>query len=46
MATIGNTGMTFADIAKRQEPDYKSIAQIAEVLNNQNDILKFLPRIS
>lgn len=43
MATIGNEALTFADIAKRLEPDMKEIAQVVEVLNNQNDILKFLP---
>lgn len=43
MAVIGNDVLTFADIAKRMEPDMKEVAKIVEVLNNQNDILKFLP---
>jgi len=43
MSTIGNDALTFADIAKRMTPDMKDIAAVVEVLNNQNDILKFLP---
>lgn len=43
MATIGNDALTFADIAKRMDPNLKDIAQVVEVLNQQNDILKFLP---
>jgi hypothetical protein len=43
MATIGNDVLTFADIAKRMDPNMEDVASIVEVLNNQNDILKFLP---
>lgn len=43
MATIGNDALTFADIAKRMDPNMKDIAQVVEVMNHQNDILKFLP---
>lgn len=43
MATLGTNVMTLADIAKRMDPNLKDLAAIVEVLNNQNDILKFLP---
>lgn len=43
MATIGNDALTFADLAKRMDPNMKDVAQVVEVLNQQNDILKFLP---
>lgn len=43
MATIGNSVFTFADLAKRMDPNMKDVALVVEVLNNQNDILKFLP---
>ena len=43
MATIGNDVFTFADLAKRMEPNLEEIAAVVEVLSQQNDILKFLP---
>lgn len=43
MATIGNDALTFTDIAKKMDPNMKDVAKVVEVLNNQNDILKFLP---
>jgi hypothetical protein len=43
MATIGTELFTFADLAKRMDPNMQDIANVVEVLNNQNDILKFLP---
>jgi len=43
MAVIGNDVLTFSDIAKRMDPNMQDIANVVEVLNNQNDILKFLP---
>lgn len=43
MSVIGNDVFTFADLAKRMDPNMQNIASVVEVLNNQNDILKFLP---
>lgn len=43
MATIGNDVFTFADLAKRMDPNLEDIAAVVEVLSQQNDILKFLP---
>lgn len=43
MATIGNDVFTFADLAKRMDPNLQDVANVVEVLSQQNDILKFLP---
>lgn len=43
MATLGNDVFTFADLAKRMDPNMEDVAGVVEVLNEQNDILKFLP---
>lgn len=43
MATIGNDVFTFADLAKRLDPNLQDVAAVVEVLSQQNDILKFLP---
>jgi len=43
MATIGNDVFTFADLAKRMDPNLSDVASVVEVLSQQNDILKFLP---
>lgn len=43
MATLGTNVFTFADIAKRLDPNLKDVANVVEVLAAQNDILKFLP---
>lgn len=43
MATIGNDVFTFADLAKRMDPNLQDVAAVVEVLSQQNDILKFLP---
>lgn len=45
MATLGTDALTLADIAKQLDPNLKDVAAIIEVLNQQNDILKFLPWI-
>lgn len=42
MATIGNTALTLADWAKRQDPDLKQ-ARIIEMLNQKNPILMDMP---
>lgn len=43
MAVLTSNTMTLADIAKRMDPNLKDIANVVEVLQAQNDILKFLP---
>jgi len=43
MTTLGNNVFTFADLGKRLDPNMEDVAAVVEVLNNQNDILKFLP---
>lgn len=43
MATLGTDVLTFADIAKRMDPNLKDIANVVEVLSEQNDILQVLP---
>lgn len=43
MATLGTNVLTFSDIAKRMDPNLKDIANVVEVLHDQNDILKVLP---
>lgn len=44
MAIIGNTALTLADWAKRQDPDLKQ-ARIIEMLNQKNPILLDMPFI-
>lgn len=43
MATLGTDVFTFADLAKRLDPNLEDVASVVEVLSEQNDILKFLP---
>jgi len=43
MPTIGTNYFTFADLAKRMDPNLKDVAGVVEVLSQSNDILKFLP---
>lgn len=43
MATTGTDVVTLSDIAKRLDPSLKDVANVVEVLAQQNDILKVLP---
>lgn len=43
MSTIGNTVVTLTDWAKRVDPDGKGVAQVVELLSQENEILQDIP---